>query len=71
MKETSINQMIAQSTGNLQKIPQLPKTHKEVVNMSNFTAPVQSISNPITEAINRRMIQKISRGIPFCPGPVY
>ena len=39
--------------------------------MPNFTAHVQSISNPSTEAINRRMMQKISTDIPFYPVPVY
>ena len=33
--------------------------------------PVQSISNPNTEAVNRGMIEKISKDIPFYPDPVY
>ena len=70
-KKLTINQLIAQSAENLQIIPELPKIQKEVINMSNFTTPVQSISNPSTEAINRRMMQKISKDIPFCHGPVY
>ena len=45
--------------------------HKEVLNMPNSTAPLQSMSNPSTEAITRRMMQKISKNIPFYPNPVY
>ena len=43
----------------------------EVINMPNFVTPVQSINNPSTEAIKRRMMQKISKDIPFYPDPVY
>ena len=43
----------------------------EVINIPNFTTPVQSISNSSTEMINRRMMQKISKDIPFYPDPVY
>ena len=32
---------------------------------------MQSISNPSTEVINRRTMQKISKDIPFYPDPVY
>ena len=32
---------------------------------------MQSISNPSTEAITRRMMQKISKDIPFHPDPGY
>ena len=39
--------------------------------MPNFTTHVQLISSPSTEAINRRMMQKISKNIPFYPDPVY
>ena len=39
--------------------------------MPNFTTTVQSISNPSPEAINRRMMQKISKDIPFYHDPVY
>ena len=69
----SINQPIAQSTGNLQKIPQLPKIHKEfiVINIPNFATPVQSINSPSNEAINRRTMQKISKDIPLYLDPVY
>ena len=33
----------------------------EVINIPNFATPVQSISNPSTEAINKRAMQKIYR----------
>ena len=39
--------------------------------MPNFTTPVQSISNSNTEAINRRMMQQISKDSPFYSNPVY
>ena len=70
-KKHLINQLIVQSVENSQKIPQLPKLHMEVINKPNFTTPVQSIRNPSTEAINRKMMQKRSKGIPFYPDPVY
>ena len=70
-KKPLINQPIAQSAENSQKIPELPKIHVEVINKPNFATPVQSISNPSTEAINRRMMPKIIKDIPFCHDPVY
>ena len=39
--------------------------------MPNFATPVQSISNPSLEMINRRMMQIISKDIPFYPNPTY
>ena len=66
-----INQPIAQSAEHLQKHPEVPKIENEVINMPNVTTPVQSISNPSTEMINRRMMQKISKDIPFYPDPTY
>ena len=39
--------------------------------MPNFATPLKSISNPSTEAIKRRTMQKISKDIPFYPDPVY
>ena len=39
--------------------------------MPNFLTPVQSMSNSSTEMINRRMMQKISKDIPFYPNPTY
>ena len=70
-KKPLINQLIAQSVENSQKIPELPKIHMEVISKPNFATPVQSISNPSNEAINRKMMQKRSKGIPFYPDPVY
>ena len=60
-KKLPINQLITQSAKNLQKIPELPILHMEVINMAYFTAPVQSLSNPGTETIKRKMIQKTCR----------
>ena len=72
MKETShqstdcsISRKFAQNSTRVTKI------HKEVINMPNFATPVQSISNPSIEVINRRMMQKISKDISFYPAPVY
>ena len=56
-RKPPINQSIAQSAENL-KIPVLPNIPVEVINMSNFTAPMQSTSNSITEAINRKKRSK-------------
>ena len=39
--------------------------------MPNFATPEQLISNPRMEMINRRMMQKISKDIPFYPNPTY
>ena len=39
--------------------------------MPNFATPVQSISNPSMEVINRRMMQKITKHIPLYPDPTY
>ena len=69
-KKPPINQPTAQSAENL-KIPVLPKIPMEVINMPNFITPAQSISNPSMEAINRRMMQQISKDIPFYSDPVY
>ena len=41
------------------------------MNTPNFAAPVQSLSNPSTKAINRKMIQKTSKDIPSYQDPVY
>ena len=60
-KKPLINQPITQSAENSQRIPELPKIHMEVINKPNFTTPVQSISNPNTEAINRRTMEKIAK----------
>ena len=43
----------------------------EFINIPHFATPVQSISNPNTEAIDKRMMQKISKDIPSYPDPVY
>ena len=43
----------------------------EVINIPTFATPVQPISNPSIEAINTRMMQKISKDIPFYPDQVY
>ena len=53
-----INQPIAQSVEHSEKIPEAPKIEKEVVNMPNFATPVQSISNPSRQTINRRMMSE-------------
>ena len=39
--------------------------------MLSFITPVPAIGKPSTEAINRRMMQKISKDIPFYTDPVY
>ena len=52
-KKPDISQPIAQSVKLPQKIPEVPKIQEKVINIPNFTTPVQSISNPITEVINR------------------
>ena len=70
-KKPNNNEPIAQSVEHSQKIPEALKIEKEVINMPNFTTPVQSISNPRTEVINRRMKQKISKDIPFYSDPTY
>ena len=70
LKKPPINQPIAQSAEN-SKIPVLPKIPMAVINMPNFTNPMQSINNSSTEAINRRIMQQISKDIPFYPDPVY
>ena len=41
------------------------------INIPNFATPVQSINNLGGEVINIRMIQKISKDIPFFPDPVH
>ena len=46
------------------------KIPAEVINIPNFTIPVQSINNSSMEAINRRMMQQISKDIPFYSNPV-
>ena len=69
-RKPCINQPIAQSFEHSEKIPEVPEIEKEVINMSNFATPVQSISNPGTEMINRRMMQKISKAS-FYPDPTY
>ena len=43
-QKSHINQPIAQSIEHSQKIPKMPKIENEVVNMPNFTTPVQSIT---------------------------
>ena len=65
-----IDQPITQSVEHSQMFPELPKIQKEVINIHNFATPVQSITNPNNEAINRRTMQKISKDIPFYPNPV-
>ena len=52
-KKPPINQLVAESAEN-SKIPMLPKIPTEVINMPNLATPVQSISNPSPEAINRK-----------------
>ena len=71
LKKPHISQLIVQSVKHLQKTPEVSKIQMQVINIPNFTAHVQSISNPSTEVINRRMMQKISKDIPFYPDPVY
>ena len=70
-RKPHINQPSAQSAEHSQKIPEVPKIENKVVNVPNFAIPVQSISNPSMETINRRMMQKISKDIPFYPDPTY
>ena len=55
----------------LLEISEVLKIEKQVINIPNFTTPVQSIINPSTEAIHRGTMQKISKDIPFYPDPVY
>ena len=43
----------------------------EVINMPNCTTPVQLISTPSMETINRRAMQQISKDTPFYPDSVY
>ena len=69
-KKTPVNQSIIQSAEN-SKIPVLPKVPMEVINMPNFTTPVQSRSNSSIEAINRRMMQQTSKDITIYPDPIY
>ena len=69
--KSQISQLVAQSVDNSQKIPWLPILWTEIINISNFTTPVQSISNLSTEVFDRRMMQKISNDIPFYPDEVY
>ena len=71
MKKPQINKLIVQSVEHSQKSAELPKIPMKVINIPNFTTPMQSIGNPSTEAINRRMMQKISTDIPFYQNPVY
>ena len=66
-RKPHINQPIAQSLEYSQKILKVPKIEKEVINIPGFSTPVQLISNPSMEMINRRMMQKISKDIPFYP----
>ena len=47
------------------------KNPKEVINMPNFTTPVQSINNPSMETIKRGMMQQINKDILFYPDPIY
>ena len=60
-KKPHISQLIAQSVTDSQKIPDVSKIEKQVISVPNFATLVQSIINPSTEAINRRMMQRISR----------
>ena len=69
-KKPPINQPNAQSAEN-SKFLHYQKIPVEVINMPNFTTPGQSISNSSMEAIYRRMMQQISKDIPFCPDQVY
>ena len=39
--------------------------------MPNFATPVQSISTLSMETINRKMMQRTSKDIPFYPDPMY
>ena len=70
-RKPHINQPIAQSAEHSWKIPEEPKIEKVVVNMLNLTTPVQSISNPSMEMINRSIMQKIIKDFPFYPDPTY
>ena len=69
--EPLINQPIAQSAVPSKKTPEASKIEKKVMNQPDFATPVQSISSHSTEVINRRMIQKINKDIPFYPDPNY
>ena len=53
MKETSHKSTDCSISTAFTKIPELSKIHKEFINMPNFATPVQTISNPGTEEINR------------------
>ena len=49
----------------------MPKIEKQVINIPSFATPVESINNPSTKVINSRMMQRVSKGIPFYPDSVY
>ena len=66
-----VSQLTAQSAKHSWKITEVVKIEKKVISIPHFTTPVQSICNPSTGAINRRMMQRISKDIPFYPDPVY
>ena len=66
-----VKQLIAQSVKHSQKIPEVTKIEKQVIKMPSHAIPVQSISNQSTEAINRRMMQTISKDNAFYPDSVY
>ena len=63
-----INQTIIQTSELSKKIPEVSKIERKVIPHQNFTTPVQSVSNPSMEAINRRPMIK---DIPFYPDPTY
>ena len=70
-RKPSINQPITQSAELSKKTPEASKIEKKVINQPDFTTTVQSISNSSMEVINRRMIQKINKYIPFYPDLTY
>ena len=70
-RKPHINQAIAQSAEPLKKTPEVSKIEKKVINQPDFTTPVQSVSNPSVVVINRRLIQKTNKDIPFYPDPTY
>ena len=70
-KKPQTSELIAQSVEHSQKIPYLPKMHMEFINIPNLQPLCNQYVNPSDEAINRRMMQEISKDIPFNPHPVY
>ena len=64
-RKPPINQTIAQSAEPSKKTPEASKMEKEVINQPDFTTPVQSIRSSSADVINRRLIEKINKDIPF------